>query len=95
MALAEAVVPAEETDLRGESNLESGRRRLIDDLTRARDASRDRLSTVLEAMENVRIGLLRLRAGLATEEQVTAELGRAEDLSHQIEAELEMQDALG
>ncbi len=45
-------------------------------------------------MDNVRIGLIQLRAGVATVEDITEELGKAEELSYRIEAELEMRVAL-
>ena len=72
----------------------SRRAEMIQRLRNARHEATQRLATIVAAMDNVRIGLIQLRAGVATVEEISEELGKAEELSHWIEAELEMLDAL-
>lgn len=87
---------AEAGDLRGHGDAVSSPRRaeMIQRLQDARHEATQRLATIVAAMDNVRIGLIQLRAGVATVEEITEELGKAEELSQRIEAELEMLDAL-
>lgn len=82
--------------LRGHGDDISSPRRaeMIQRLRDARHEATQRLATIVAAMDNVRIGLIQLRAGVATVEEITAELGKAEELSQRIEAELEMLGAL-
>ena len=72
----------------------SRRAEMIQRLRNARHEATQRLATIVAAMDNVRIGLIQLCAGVATVEEISEELGKAEELSHWIEAELEMLDAL-
>lgn len=58
-------------------------------LLKQRDAARVRLEQAVAAIENLRIDLLRLRAGQVRVDGVTANLGNARDLAHQIDRLLE------
>jgi predicted component of type VI protein secretion system len=56
-----------------------------------RDEARQRLAESVAALENLRIDLLRLRAGSAKLETVTTKLGKARDLAEQVDRLLEGQ----
>ena len=64
---------------------------LVRDLDAARRAATDRLATTVNAMENLRLELLRLRAGFATDGDLTGDLEALEDLGARIDAESAMQ----
>ena len=55
---------------------------------RAQGDTGDRLTMAVGALENVRLGLLRLRAGIGSVEGLTADLERAEEVGREIDAEL-------
>ncbi len=65
-------------------------RRLEQDaeLLRRRGETGERLQTAVAALENVRLGLLRVQAGVATMEDLTTDLERAREIGEQIDAEL-------
>jgi len=69
------------------------------ELLRKRGDTGDRLTLAVGALENVRLGLLRLKAGIGTIDGLTADLARARDIGDQIDAELgarrEVEHALG
>ncbi len=48
----------------------------------------DRLQTTVAALENVRLGMLRLQVGAATVDDLTADLERAREIAEEISAEL-------
>jgi serine/threonine-protein kinase len=48
----------------------------------------ERLTLAVGALENVRLGLLRLRAGMGTVDGLTADLARAQEIGDEIDAEL-------
>jgi serine/threonine-protein kinase len=56
-----------------------------------RDEARQRLAESVAALENLRVDLLRLRAGTAKLESVTTKLGKARDLAEQVDRILEGQ----
>lgn len=55
---------------------------------RRRGETGERLTLAVGALENVRLGLLRLRAGIGTVDGLTEDLARAEDIGREIDAEL-------
>ncbi len=65
-----------------------------DDLARDLDAARkiatERLGTTVSAMENLRLELLRKRAGLTTTGDLTGDLEALKDLGAQVDAEMEL-----
>ena len=60
-------------------------------ITELRDEARRRLADSVAALENLRVDLLRLRAGTAKLESVTTRLGKARDLADQVDRLLEGQ----
>jgi len=60
----------------------------ITELSDARDAARDRLAAAVAALENIRLDLLRLRAGVGSTDDLTADLEAVQQLSEEIDAEL-------
>jgi hypothetical protein len=56
-----------------------------------RDEARKRLAESVAALENLRVDLLRLRAGTAKLESVTTKLGKARELADQVDRLLEGQ----
>jgi predicted Ser/Thr protein kinase len=60
------------------------------DLEAARRTAVERLGTTVSAMENLRLDLLRIRAGLAHEDRLTEDLDALRDLSARVDAELEL-----
>ncbi len=60
----------------------------VEDLERARTATRHRLETAVAAIENIRLDLLRLKAGIGTVDQLTADLEKAQEISAAVSAEL-------
>jgi serine/threonine-protein kinase len=63
---------------------------LARDLETARRAAAERLGTTVSAMENVRLELLRLHAGLAPSGSLTADLETLKDLAARVDAEAEV-----
>jgi serine/threonine-protein kinase len=55
---------------------------------RRRGDTGERLATTVAALENVRLGLLKVQAGMATMDDLTADLERAREIGVQIDAEL-------
>lgn len=53
-----------------------------------------RLATAVAALENLRLGLLRLRAGAGSIDDLTADLEAAEGIVRRIDAELEVAGVL-
>ncbi len=69
---------------------------LARDLEAARRAATERLGTTVSAMENVRLDLLRLRAGLGSTDGLTEDLEALRDLAARVDAEMELrEDGLG
>ncbi len=65
------------------------RESLVVDLQRARDAAHKRREEVVAALEGIRLGLLRLLAGVGSTENMTASLTAAHELSGDIERVIE------
>jgi len=63
---------------------------LARDLESARRAATERLGTTVSAMENVRLDLLRLRAGLGSTDGLTEDLEALRDLAARVDAEMEL-----
>jgi hypothetical protein len=61
------------------------RRRLRDDLRGTRDAAHQKMLDAVGALETIRLGLLRMQAGVATSESVTHDLAAARELLGDIE----------
>ncbi len=64
------------------------RERLRADLTAERDRAAQRLATAVAALENIRLDLLRLSAGVGTVNQVSADLTAARQLGAEVDAML-------
>jgi hypothetical protein len=63
---------------------------LAQDLDAARRAVTERLGTTVTALENLRLDLLRIRAGLVQQDSLTEELDALRDLSTRVDAQLEL-----
>ena len=63
---------------------------LARDLDAARRTATERLGTTVSALENLRLDLLRIRAGLAQQDGLTAELDALRDLSARVDAQLDL-----
>jgi hypothetical protein len=61
------------------------RRTLRDELKATRDAAHQRMLDAVGALETIRLGLLRMQAGVATAESVTQDLAAARELLGDIE----------
>ncbi len=59
---------------------------------RRRGDQGERLASAVAALENLRLGMLRLRAGTGTVSDLTADLSRARELGDRIDAELEVKE---
>jgi serine/threonine-protein kinase len=75
------------------------RESLANDVRAARDAAEERLTEVVAAIESIRLGLLRMHAGVGSMEGMTADLGSArglaEDLQRLVEGTREADKLLG
>jgi hypothetical protein len=58
---------------------------LKEELVAKREAASQRLAVAVAALENIRLDLLRLKAGVGTVDQLTADLNAARDLQKEIE----------
>jgi len=83
-------VSARSATLAGSSNanLDEDRRSLHVELERAKDAASRRLSAAVGALERIRLGLIRLRAGAATTADVTATVAVARRVTEEVEYQL-------
>jgi hypothetical protein len=59
------------------------------DLEVKKDQASRRLAVTVAALENIRLDLLRLKAGVGTVDQITADLSAARDLHAEIERAIE------
>lgn len=59
---------------------------------RRRGDQGERLASAVAALENLRLGMLRLRAGTGTVSDLTADLSRAREIGDRIDAELEVKE---
>ena len=62
------------------------------ELLRRRGDQGKRLESAVAALENLRLGMLRLRAGTGTVSDLTADLSRAREIGDRIDAELEVRE---
>ncbi|MFI5206593.1 MAG: protein kinase [Gemmatimonadales bacterium] len=69
--------------------LGKGREQLREELSAKRDQAANRLSMSVAALENIRLDLLRLKAGVGTVDQLTADLNAARDLQREIDLAVE------
>jgi serine/threonine-protein kinase len=77
-----------------EAALLERRMSMIADLEVQRQLVGSRLATAVAALENLRLGLLRLRAGAGSLDDLTADLEAAEEIDRRIDAELEVAGVL-
>jgi hypothetical protein len=80
-----AVAETSPSAVRGEDSLAGQRQRAIDRIRSAREEAQRRFSDTVAALEKLRVDLLRMRAGSADVESVTANLGSARELGAQID----------
>jgi eukaryotic-like serine/threonine-protein kinase len=98
IAQIESSIAALDSDARreGPRNVEAASLRT--DLQRLRDGTNDRLATTVAALENIRLGLIRLQLGAAPVESVTAVLDAArraaEDIDRAADAQREVERLL-
>ena len=78
----------------GTSVAAAEREKLTADLTAARDAARVRLGETVAALETIRLDLLRLRAGAATTDRITADLREANEVSTAVDRLLAGHEAI-
>ncbi|MCZ6915721.1 MAG: hypothetical protein O7I93_02990, partial [Gemmatimonadetes bacterium] len=70
------------------SGLVAGRREAVGDFETARDRARARLEEAVAALENLRLDLLRLHAGVGSPDDLTAALEKGREMGDAIDAEL-------
>lgn len=70
------------------SGLVAGRREAVGELETARDRARERLEDAVAALENIRLDLLRLQAGVGSPDDLTAALEKGREMGDAIDAEL-------
>ncbi len=99
--LGDEALAAQSLSLKGNEAgvvMDGARDKLRRELTEQRDKASQRLSIAVAALENIRLDLLRLKAGVGTVDQLTADLNAARDLQAEIEiavvANREMEAAL-
>ena len=61
----------------------------MEDLDSARTLIGARLTETISALENVRLGLLRLQAGVGTPDELTADLSAARQIGRDVQALLD------
>ena len=69
----------------------ASRRSAAEDMEVARRAARERLATVVAALESIRLDLLRLHAGVGSPDDLTADLERAREIGSTVDRELDAQ----
>jgi eukaryotic-like serine/threonine-protein kinase len=60
----------------------------VAELAQARDATKERLATAVAALENIRLDLLKLQAGVGSMDDLTADLESAREINEAVKAEL-------
>ena len=86
--LGDEALAAQSLSLKGNEAgvvMDGERDKLRRELTEQRDKASQRLSIAVAALENIRLDLLRLKAGVGTVDQLTADLNAARDLQAEIE----------
>ena len=79
-------VTLQQGDEGAKASVADQRNKLREDLTAARDAAARRLATAVAALENLRLDLLRLKAGAGTVDELSANLTAARRLAGEIDA---------
>jgi serine/threonine-protein kinase len=90
--LGDEALSAHSTSLRESragAMVEDQRTRLRADLIAKREQAAQRLAVSVAALENIRLDLLRLKAGVGTVDQLTADLDAARDLQAEIDLAIE------
>jgi hypothetical protein len=70
----------------GLGSVQAHRAKAADDLESARSVIGTRLSATVAALENLRLGLLRLQAGVGTPDELTRDLKAAKEIGLEVEA---------
>jgi hypothetical protein len=86
--LGDEALAANSLSLKGQeagAAMDGERERLRRELTEQRDQASQRLSVAVAALENIRLDLLRLKAGVGTVDQLTSDLNAARNLQAEIE----------
>jgi serine/threonine-protein kinase len=65
--------------------VQAGQQKLRDDLGAERERVAKQLAASVGALETIRLGLLRLKAGVGTVQEITADLSAARDVANQID----------
>ena len=84
------------TSLKGDGGEAAGivaqhQERLRSELTAQRDGAARRMAATVAALENLRLDLLRLKAGVGTVDELSADLTAARDLQQEIDAAIQSQ----
>ncbi|HWO89317.1 MAG TPA: protein kinase [Gemmatimonadales bacterium] len=98
LATAEAGAAQESASLRsaeGAAVIVAGERsRVREQLTAERDAAQKRLAASVAALENVRLDLLRLKAGVGSLDELSADLAAARDVQEELARAIEAREAV-
>jgi serine/threonine-protein kinase len=70
-------------------SVQEHRARVVNDIDAARRQMAKRLAATMAALENLRLGLLRLQAGVGTPDELTADLRAADEIGREVQALLE------
>jgi hypothetical protein len=73
----------------GHGAVQSHRRRAVDEISSARGVVRGRLADAVAALENLRLGLLRLNAGVGSPDELSADLRVAQTIGAEVDALLD------
>ncbi|MEP7326368.1 MAG: serine/threonine-protein kinase [Gemmatimonadota bacterium] len=84
-AIGDALVRVE---IKGGLEQQARQEAVADELVSARVSVRERIGAAVGALENLRLGLLRLIAGVGSPDDLTADLERAQAIGDRIDAEL-------
>jgi serine/threonine-protein kinase len=91
---AEREAPAPATLQHSAAELADTRHKLTAELTATRDLAAKRLAQTVAALENIRLDLLRLKAGVGSVDELSAELTAAEELQAELKAVVQGQQAV-
>ena len=99
--LGEPAATAHSTSLRSTDSgatVRTAQQKLRDELLAKRQTASTRLAASVAALENIRLDLLRLKAGVGTVDQLTGDLSAAreieQEIERRIEAKVEVEEAL-
>ncbi len=71
---------------------DSGRRQVGVEIEAVRAQAQSRMESAVAALENIRLDLLRLHAGVGSHEELTADLERARAIGDMVDTELAASD---